>query len=230
MVKVIQDPAVDKQTLLSVASHQYIQKHRKNVESRKKLLSVILSQQRQLSRRANSHHTNSPHTNSPHTNSHHTNSHHTNSHHTNSHHTNSHHTNSHHTKSNAASAEKASAEKSYTEKALAERVLSEKACTEEACTEEACTEEACTEEASNNEHMNTGSTPVKKHQLNASKGHNNAISNTTSDFPICSNAKENLKTIQEISDMIMERKQMAAHCYLRACHMRLMRDVKNQAQ
>jgi len=220
MVKVIQDPAVDKQTLLSVASHQYIQKHRKNVESRKKLLSVILSQQRQLSRRANSHHTNSPHTNSPHTNSHHT-----NSHHTNSHHTNSHHTNSHHTKSNAASAEKASAEKSYTEKALAERVLSEKA-----CTEEACTEEACTEEASNNEHMNTGSTPVKKHQLNASKGHNNAISNTTSDFPICSNAKENLKTIQEISDMIMERKQMAAHCYLRACHMRLMRDVKNQAQ
>ena len=185
MVKVMQDPAVDK-TLLSVASYQYIQKHRKNVESRKKLLSIILSQQRQLSRRANSHHTNS-------------------------HHANSHHANNHHA---------ASAEKACTEKALAERELSEKT----------CTEKTCTEEASNNEQTNTGSTSTKKHQLNASKEHNNAISNTTSDFPICSNAKENLKTIQEISDMIMERKQMAAHCYLRACHMRLMRDVKNQAQ
>ena len=175
MVKVMQDPAVDK-TLLSVASYQYIQKHRKNVESRKKLLSIILSQQRQLSRRANSHHANNHHA--------------------------------------------ASAEKACTEKALAERELSEKT----------CTEKTCTEEASNNEQTNTGSTSTKKHQLNASKEHNNAISNTTSDFPICSNAKENLKTIQEISDMIMERKQMAAHCYLRACHMRLMRDVKNQAQ
>ena len=194
MVKVMKDPAVDKQTLLSVASYQYIQKHRKNVESRKKLLSIILSQQRQLSRRANSHHTNR---------------HHANSHHAN--HANSHHANSHHA---------ASAEKACTEKALAERELSEKT----------CAEKTCTEEASNNEQTNTGSTSTKKHQLNASKEHNNAISNTTSDFPICSNAKENLKTIQEISDMIMERKQMAAHCYLRACHMRLMRDVKNQAQ
>jgi len=191
----MQDPAVDK-TLLSVASYQYIQKHRKNVESRKKLLSIILSQQRQLSRRANSHHTNS-------------------------HHANSHHANNHHA---------ASAEKACTEKALAERELSEKTCTEKTCTEKTCTEKTCTEEASNNEQTNTGSTSTKKHQLNASKEHNNAISNTTSDFPICSNAKENLKTIQEISDMIMERKQMAAHCYLRACHMRLMRDVKNQAQ
>jgi hypothetical protein len=34
-----------------------------------------------------------------------------------------------------------------------------------------------------------------------------------------------LEHAQRMSEMVMERKQMATHCYLRACHMRLKRDT-----